>query len=384
MHRRNSLILLFLLLVNAAMAQSAYQSGNDSLALVYNRNGQYHTTLDLCDSLIKQHLGYQEIYLCAAYAAAKQNKPMLEQHYLLLAEKDNPADISLQQMLLVNYLNTNQYPQAARINQQHPHLFPDFKLPLVHLIHAESGAKFSNNDTLYQPLYYTQVGIGSRIKQLIWYNAVTHLSQQAYYGIIKQWQYYTSLQIPFKNNWTITPAFHLLSFNTLTPAPELAANPPSGTPWAVSLNISKHRHNLAYALTGVYSKMNNAEQLQLQPQLSWWPKYNNSILVQIAANYLTESNNLQAHASIGLRPLSNFGITALYSLLQAKNFTEQNSYLFNNSFDKTLHRLQTMAVLDLKRGWSCYGVYQLETKEEAFYLVDYQLHLLMFGIRKTI
>lgn len=383
MYRRILISILFFCF-NLANGQSIYPNSNDSLAFAYNWSGQYRQTLRLCDSLIRLDLGYQEIYLFAAHAAAKINKPMLEQYYLLMAEKENPADTTIQQFLFHNYINTNQYHQAARISNNTLRYLPDYALPAVHLIHAEGGAKVSSNDSLYQPLYYMQIGVGARVKQLLWYQALTHLSQQTYYGTIQQWQYYTAVQVPIKRNWVITPAFHLLSFNTSNAPAVYTESPPKGNPWVTSLNVSKNHRNLLYSLSMVYAGMNHENQFQVQPQVTWWPRYNNTLFIQLAANYLTESNTTQWCYSLGFQPLSRLTISTAYSDLHARNFVEQNGYLVNNAYDKTQDRFQVMAVYRFNHGWTPYGLYQLENKIESTTDLAYRLNMFMFGIRKTI
>ncbi|MFN7312297.1 MAG: hypothetical protein ACK5UI_02340 [Bacteroidota bacterium] len=381
---RFSFIILFLFSSTFSNAQSFFKSKNDSIAFGYNWYGQYKTTLQFCDSLIELKLGYYELYLTAAYAANQLKKPLLEQGYLLKAQNENPQDTAIRQLLIINHIQNNQYHQAVRINNQLKKIRLEQKLSPIHLIHTETGIKLSNNDSLYKPLYYQQIGIGAKIGTVIWYNAITHISQQAYYGDINQWQYYSSAQFSFAKNWNVISTVHLLSFKT-TNVPELYANNiPKENPWATSITVSKSNKNFTYTLGTVYSKMNKDEQLQFQPQITWWPFYNNRFMLQTGLNYLTENNKLQTNITTAFRPIEALNITCTYAYLNAKNFTEQNAYLVNNSFDFTLNRFQMMASYEGAKGWSPYLFYQLETKEEFDFKINYQLHMIMAGVRKTL
>jgi len=364
-------VLIFIMLVQClwVKSQNSYNSDKDSIAYMYNWLGMYNKTLIFCDSIISQKLGYQDLFYKAAYAAHALNKSMLEQRYLLMAAKQNPQDTFTTQLLFTNYLINNQYHQAARINQQLKKQQISFGLPAVHLLHTETGIKTSSNDTLYKPLYYQQIGVGARIGSVIIYNALSHLTQQAFFGTINQWQLYTLAQMALSNNWSITAAMHLLAFNTSDIPANISNNFRSEEPYAFSVNVSRIISNFTAALTTVHSRMNSNNQLQIQPQITWWPKYNNTMCLQTTLNYLTENNTLQMHMQATYRPVNALNIIAAYSYINAKNFTEQNAYIFNNSFDNTLNRFQFSATFDVPKGYTPYLFYQLETKEEFDYKI---------------
>ncbi len=358
------------------------QTEHEQVLSSYYQQGKWTRVTQYCDSLISLKLAYHNIYILGAKAAAQLNKPYQSLAYLTQADLENPNDSLIQLLLYNQYLKAEQYSHAVRIYKLSNQILTLEELPMIHLLHAESGIKLSSDQNLYQSLYYNQVGFGNRIGRATAYHAITYLTQQTFFGTVNQWQWYSNYQYAFKHNWTISPAFHIINFYTTNKPIELSNTEIKETPWIVSCTVKKLVKKFALSLGGVASQINNENQLQIQPIIAWHPFNNNKFIVQGGLNILTEKERIQSHISTKLLLKQRLSLAVGYSYLNARNFTEQNGYIVNNTFDLTNNRFHLLLSLGLLKNWSTYLYFQHENKQEFNSSINYQFDMMMCGIQK--
>jgi hypothetical protein len=362
----------------------------DSLTYAQYLNKDWKQLLHTANKAIDEKEDFYLVNIRAAIASASLNKPYKEQYYLQRSYQDFPNDPKLTlPMLYVNYLSTGQYPQALRISKQMEHdstlkqYFP--KRPAIHLVGAEVGFKQSTDSALYKPLLYAQAGLGFRVKTVSLYNAFSWLKQEAYYGTMQQYQYYISAMIPFSNNWTLAPAFHVLHYSIQNTLAVADSSQLSGTPYVAGMNATKLYRNFQYGLGVYYSTLNYETQLQLQPAITWFPFSNNMVSLNVTGNYLTEKNTLATSATASLTPNRYLTFSGSYLSANTRYYTEQNGFLVNNSYDITGDRIMGMVNYNATLNWSIYAVYLHETKqlETIVQTASYAYDMLVLGLKRT-
>lgn len=357
---------------------------NDLLAAASNNPTR---VIHLVDSLAKRKEAGYDAYLWAAEASYQLGKFYQQQHYLERAHHIYPNDTRALPALYENYLVLGNYPQALRLNKM---ILAQAELgkyyanrPVLHLVHAEYGFKQSSNDSLYAPLHYAQIGVGIRIKQIAWMHAISYLSQNSFLGTTNQYQYYSALAIPLKNNWTISPACHALYVNIANEIPITDSSILSSTAIIVALHVSKQYKNFKLEVGATRGNMNNEEQLQIQPAITYYPFSNKKLFLQAAGTYFTEKDVATGIVQVGARPISSLQVIGSYLYGGVRNFAEQNGYLVNNSFDETNHRYGLVTNYNLTQSLAIYGVFQLEQKTEYFSRTDYNYGTGLLGVKKV-
>lgn len=341
----------------------------DSLTYAQYVRGDWKNLLLTANKAIKAKQDFSLLNIRAAIAAGALNKPYKEQYYLQRSIRDYPYDPLALPLLYVNYLNIGQYPQALRINKK---MQPDSvlkqyypKRPPIHLVGVEVGLKRSNDSALYKPLLYAQAGFGFRVKAISFYNAFSLLKQDAYYGMMDQYQYYLTASIPLQHNWTIAPAMHLLHYNVQNRLPEEDSSKLTGNPFVLGMNASKLYRNFQYQLGVYYGTLNYETQLQIQPAITWFPLANNKLSLNVTGNYLTESSTFTTSATASYAPFRFMSFTGAYLNANTRYYTEQNGFLVNNSYDVTGSRYMGMVNFSPTVNWTIYAVYLHETKQLA-------------------
>ncbi|MES2560576.1 MAG: hypothetical protein V4590_12600 [Bacteroidota bacterium] len=359
----------------------------DSLTYAQYLQQDWKNLVTTTSKAIHNDADFPLLNIRAAIASAALNKPYDEQYYLQRSYRDFPNDPLTLSLLYNNYLNIGQYPQALRINKQ---LQQDSSLkqyypkrPPIHLAGIEVGFKRSSDSSLYKPLMYAQAGLGFRVKTIAFYNAFSYLTQDCYYGRMQQYQYYLSAMIPLKRNWTIAPAVHALYYTIQSTIPGLDANKLSATPFVLGINTSKLHRNFQYQLGAYYSTLNDENQLQLQPGITWFPLSGNTLSLNVTGNYLTENGSFTTSATANVMLNKYFSLTAAYLNANTRYYTEQNGFLVNNSYDITGSRYVGMLSFHPTINWTVYAVYLRETKRESTFDIPYNFDTGVLGIRRT-
>jgi tetratricopeptide (TPR) repeat protein len=272
----------------------------------------------------------------------------------------------------------------------------------------EAGVKQSNQNTFtdpiskkemdyFEPAFYIQLGFRHGVKQrLSLFHAYTHFNQTTYLGKVNQNQYYLSANIPFKNNWLLSPAFHymqtkfvgkkgvLLSPNPIS-GPSLDSVYPTSNYFTGALTIQKDIDQFVLSFGTTVS--NNYKALQLiQNGFISYSVFGNSKLVVGSNIYLNSiSNNTKLYTAIApfvyFQPVSRFAIKASYLANNGINLIEDNAYLINNSIDLTTSRWSILSNFMMNKNVTIYGLYQLENKQEIIQSFDYKYNVFSLGLK---
>lgn len=383
-----SILTLFAIFITSSKAQTQLNQSNiDSLSYTYYMNGEWKNLLVLGKQAQKLGIEGYWLNLRVAFAAKILQKPFLSQHYYNRNLKQFPNDLITLPLAYENQLAISQYSQALRLQSKLKKdsvlniLYP--KRPVFHLVHIEYGIKQCSNDSFYKPLHYGQVGVGFRINRIAFYNALSSISQQTYFGTTQQYQYYVSASIPIKYDITITPAYHYLSYTINTNIPFIPDSVKNVKSYVVGGSVSKVVRSFILGLGFYRSNMNFTFQNQIQPTVTWYPFSNTRLSIAALGNYLAENNKLTGSTMVNYAPIAKLNLTGGYLLANVRYFTEQNGYLVNNSFDITRDRWLASVSYNITPALSVYGVYLHEQRTIPILERKYQNNMGVLGIKTT-
>jgi hypothetical protein len=357
----------------------------DSITYTQFVEKNWASLLDSTNQILKRNEGFYNLYLRAAIASNALQKPYKEQYYLQLAQQNYPNDSNVLPQLYVNYLKLGQYPQALRINKiitNNTLKENQYREPIIYMANIESGYKKCNDETIYKPLYYGQVGFGFRIHSTTMYNAISYLTQNSYYGKLNQYQYFITATIPLQKNWNVLPAFHWLEYNITDSSPFIPDSVLNGQSIVYGVSISKLYKSFLFNVGMYNSTLNQENQFQIQPGVTWFPFSNNTLSLNTTLNYLTEKNILTASYSATVIPVKSIALTLAYLKANTRFYTEQSGYLVNNSFDITKDRIMSIVNWNITSKWIVYGVYLHEKKVENVFETPYTYNMGLIGLKK--
>ncbi len=369
-----------------ATAQTYFASKSDSVLRASFAIGNYKKVMHLTDSLHKIDAAYFDAYQFAAAAAYLNNNMFKQNRYLNFALKNAPTDSTTQAHLFYNYLATQQYVQAQKMQHQlvkSNKILASNKVNLT-LLQTDAGVKISSDKSLYNNMWYGFVGASIPIKSVLSYHAITYLNQKNLFGDINQIQYYLNLPFALKKGWQINVATHLIHYN-ITNYSTLLFNSAlaTATPILVGGGISKINENIQYSLNAYYSTLNQQKQFQIIPSFLYYPFSNTKLSMQFDVNYFTEKNHLAPFIQVVYLPSTKLKITAGYTHANAKNYSELNGLLVNNSFDATTNRYALNVAYQLTNHLGIVAVTQLENKTETYTQKAYQYSIVGLGIKYT-
>jgi hypothetical protein len=274
---------------------------------------------------------------------------------------------------------------------------------------VEAGTKVSDSvsyydahkqsyDNFFNPAIYFHAGLNHFIQNRVsLFHAVTFFNQSTFLGLTHQRQYYLRIGIPFKNSWSIAPAFHVvgLSVDTRVPSgpPPMPGMPPkqgttvttSNSYYIGSLAIEKMVKKTSMALTNTISGMSGVTQYLHSGMISHYLIGNSKIVVG-AVGYLHTINNYKSlnfsySPFLYWQPADRFSLRLSYLANQSNNIIEYNGYIVNNSPDLTKQRYSALATIGVSKSVSLYGLYQLEFKQESVQSFNYKYNVIVVGLK---
>ncbi|MGZ3942642.1 MAG: tetratricopeptide repeat protein [Bacteroidia bacterium] len=358
--------------------------------------------------------GYDYYYMRMRVAIAfyeKKNYILAEKH-LEKAIIFNSFDDVAKEYLYYCYLYTGRNEQARLLSRTFTSELAaktgTDKSRSVEYLLFEAGTKLSDSVSYYDahtgrssnyfnPAVYIHAGLNHYIKNRVSaFHAVTFFNQETFLGITKQRQYYLNVSVPFRKNWMVSPAFHLIGLSSETRAmsPPSHGKPPpptivvtNNTYYVGSLAADKMAGKTLLTVGSTVSNMNGTIQYLHSAAAAYYFLGNSKIVFGCTGYLHTVDNytslNLSYAPYLFLQPHQNFSLRLSYLANQNNNIIELNGYIVNNSADLTKQRYSALATLNISRSVALYALYQIEMKQERVQLFNYKYNVIVAGFRIT-
>ena len=152
-----------------------------------------------------------------------------------------------------------------------------------------------------------------------------------------------------------------------------------------SLSVQKAYRKLTISLGTTFSNMSGKNQY-LHSGFASYNVFGNSKLVIGLTEYIHTSDDYKTTNSsytpfLYVQPINKLSIKVSYLSNIKNNIIEENGYLVNNSPDLTKNRFSILANVTINKHISIYGLYQLESKQEAVQLFNYRYNVIVGGIK---
>jgi hypothetical protein len=179
-----------------------------------------------------------------------------------------------------------------------------------------------------------------------------------------------------KKGWYIQPAIHLV---------QLYAAPYNKDLYALgNLSIEKQLSRFILAAGYNYSDFFNRYQHQSNISVTWFPIKKQTAWITCTPTYLNieaQSSRLFVAANMGysFKNKSTLQISTMNG--GARNFSEANGFLINNSVDLVKNKYSLQYNYPLTPNKEIYGIAVTEQREEFFKLQNFQYYSLIIGLR---
>ena len=302
-----------------------------------------------------------------------------------------------------------------------------FKTKLLSSVYIEGGPSLSNNipknagidinDTaniygendLNNNILYTHIGLKHEIFPFLSiYHGYSHIaiekrkiiSIQKWDGVgnyhnwdsvcnytLTQNEYYINSDIQLKKGLKLTPAFHFIQvnsksqiyqFNTTTDTGTFLPSTLSINNYVASLAISKEYKNFSFNLSGTYSNLNSAKQIQGGIGITYFPfgnlnLYTNSSLVYFYQK--TSGGQGQGSAKetrfifdqmIGLKLFPKLWTETSFTLGNLSNYNEKNAFIVYNIADQIKFKAGISVIYSLSSKIELSLRYQFLSRESNY------------------
>ena len=219
------------------------------------------------------------------------------------------------------------------------------------------------------------------------------------YDVTKQIQYYIGATIPFKNNWTVSPAIHFInssiqsktentvfSKSVMHPAmqpPEIVEVPFNPTLQTTtvktnsiymveSFSVSKRISNLSISLGNTFSNFDKTKRIQTSLSINYAPLGNNRVVLSGEVHHVYTIDSAESRVALAptitLFPTDRIMLTLGYMVdfndkqkdVHSNNVIEGNGLLINNSTDKTHSRFSAVGNFIIGKHLDLFAVYTYE------------------------
>lgn len=368
--------------------------------------------------------GYNYFYMQMRVGIAyyeKKNYSLAEGYFKKALTYNSTDDLALE-YLYYCYLLNGRNEEARQLSKQFSKTLSEKigtdKQSSLNFFMFEAGTKRSDSATYYDkvtkkssnyfnsPIYF-QLGLNHSIKNSFsLFHSFTYFNQQTFLGSISQPQYYLKAAIPIKNNWLISPSFHLVHIKStkdvMFQAPNNNNNNMGNSPnhppfnnttitlsnyFVGSFMVQKTIKKIALGLGTVFSNMNNVTQY-IHNGFASYSVFGNSKLVFGVSAYIHtidnySTNNLSLAPFLYIQPTKRISLKVTYLVNNKNNIIEDNGYLVNNSSDLTKYRYGALANFIVSKRLTLYALYQLEFKQENVQLFNYRYAVFVGGIKIT-
>ncbi len=342
--------------------------------------------------------GYDYFYLRMRIGTAyynKKNYNLAQIHFKEALEFNSKNDLA-KEYLYYCYLFNGKKEEARKLSRSFSKFLSSktgtLKASNVDFITTETALKIAdkdyydiNNTTYFNTAFYAQIGLKHSVKNnFSLFHAATYFSQELNTGKVKQSQYYLQGAIPLKNNWLLSPAFHLVRLNFVgaTGLEEFSGN---HNYFVGSFQAKKSIKNIDFSLGTTYSNINNANQFNHFSSITYTP-FGNSNLVLGYTGYLhtvesAENYSFSNKTFLYFQPTKLTSIKLSYFKNEDYNIIEDNGFLINNSYDLTDNRFEILADFKISKNASIYTLYQSEKKQHRIDSFNYNYNLFLIGLK---
>ncbi len=414
-------LLFFIFLGTSAMAQDTLTSTEvDQKTYQLYTEGKWSELISFGKMAINK--GYNYFYLQMRIGIAyyeKKNYCLAKDHFIKALKYSSDDELALEYLYYCYvFVGRNEDARilAKTFNQALREKIGIKKQTELESIFFEGGTKIADSTSYtdiykkthsnyFNPAAYFQIGVSHYIKNRVSFlHAASYYNQENFVGTITQTQYYLKGNVAFKNNWSVSPAFHYVNINFKNQIPSMPA-PPTYTTlpppqqqtitttqtvsitnyFIGSIAAQKIIKKFTLSLGTTFANMSTTNQIVHNGFISYAP-FGNSRLVIGCTGYIHTVNtystvNEALAPFIFFQPITRLSIKATYFSNQQNNIIEDNGYFVNNSPDLTMTRLGLNVKLNITKHLDVYGVFQKEFKKEAQQQFNYQYAIFVGGIK---
>ena len=301
-------------------------------------------------------------------------------HHFRKSLKKNKADEFARESLYWSYIFGEQYSNAAAIASQFDQETRiNLKIKttrLASMIYTEGGVKLPTKTDSIEMMKYAHAGISHLLgKGVSLFHGYSFVNQTRYWGELTQHQYFATFNISYKNAWRFAPALHIIWLNA---APFFEQTAAIG-----SFHVLKSCGNFDFALGFSLSDFMNERQIQESFSATYFPLGNPKL--SLASTFFLQeenkTNQLAVSSTVAFKPWKKLKVSITHYQGNARNLSEQNGYLVNNSLDLTNYKVSLLTDFYLHKAISLYLFYQFENNTENFQNFEYQYHTTILGLK---
>jgi tetratricopeptide (TPR) repeat protein len=373
-------------------------------------SGNWPELISLGNKAIKEEYDYFYLRMRIGIAYYEKKNYRLAENHFKKALEFNSNDALALEYLYYCYAFTGRTEEARKLSTTFSSellskLSIDNVSPIDFLM-IEGGSKISDSnqyassdtsisDYFYDPATYVQIGLKHSLKNKIsLFHAFTLYSQKSYAGNSRQLQYYISGAIQLKNNWLISPSFHIANTNfnstysyTIGSQEYTTESTTNSNTYVSSISIQKSINKFDLSIGTTLLNNSNDNHFNHFGSIIYSPLGNSKLIIG-ATGYLHTIDsystvNMALSPFVYIAPTKLVSVKLAYLYNQGNNIIENNGYLVNNSSDLTTSRFSIQANFKISKNVSFYTVYQLETKEQSTEAFSYNYNVILGGLKIT-
>lgn len=307
----------------------------------------------------------------------------------------NSDDELVLEYLYFCYIYTNHFEEAKKLSKSFSIRLSEKlktkKNSPINFLMFEGGIRTTDSTRVLGNGNYFHFGLGHSVaKEFSLFHAITYFNQTfsdggLVNGNYRLFQYFLKATVPLKNNWQISPGFHLLYKNALITSPTgSVVIPPPGFPpprpnlkdtneiatyLVGSLSVRKSVNHFDFSLGSTFSSVFDKNQIEHFTTISYSPLKKDKLILGLSSFIHSEDSYSNTYLALnpflGINPTNKISLFGSYLYNQGgKNIIEGNGYIVNNSPDLTKARWSFLASVAVTKKIDIYGLYQFENKQK--------------------
>ncbi len=376
-HKKTTLILLFTLLSCSIFAQDNTKNIEQKTLELF-QNKQYQTLINIGEEAIKSETDYFYLRYRIGVAYYESGNYRMAAYHLERALLFNSDDPTTLEYLYYSYIFTGCTTDANFLTSKMTDNLKEkigFKAKFLSSIYLESGGSLSNNisknagididgntniygeNDMNDNVLYGHIGLKHEISHFLSiYHGFSHIAIDKRKIIrindkntmrnytLTQKEYYINSDIQLKNNLKLTPAFHFIHVGANSFTMNLAGFYQSTTlninNYVASLALSKEYKRFSLSLSGTYSNLNSAKQMQSGLAITYFPFGNLDLYTNTGLVYFRQkqAGNTESRfifdQMIGFKAFPKLWAEASFTLGNLANYNEKNAFVVYNIADK--------------------------------------------------